>query len=90
LEETGEVEEPGINGGIIRSNEVFSGTVNSVDVLILMPILKRLNNMGEKPSLRSMLSPAFATAHMARTWRVHFSGSMRRIQPRNKGDSSQF
>jgi hypothetical protein len=32
LEETGEVEEPGINGGFMRSDEVFSGTVNSVDV----------------------------------------------------------
>ena len=32
MEETGEVEEPGINGGFMRSDEVFSGTVNSVDV----------------------------------------------------------
>jgi len=32
LVETGETEEPGINGGIFRSNEVLSGTVNSGDV----------------------------------------------------------
>ncbi len=32
LAETGEGEEPGINGGIMRSDEVFSGTVNSIDV----------------------------------------------------------
>ena len=32
LVETGDEEEPGINGGLFRPNEIFSGTVNTVDV----------------------------------------------------------
>jgi predicted enzyme related to lactoylglutathione lyase len=48
LVETGETEEPGISGGIMRSNQVFSGTVNSVDVPdIEVYIMKIIQNGGE-------------------------------------------
>jgi predicted enzyme related to lactoylglutathione lyase len=46
LEETGEVEEPGINGGIMRSKEVFSGTVNSVDAPDIDAYIKKVKQHG--------------------------------------------
>ena len=46
MEETGEVEEPGINGGIMRSNEVFSGTANSVDVPDIDAYIEKVKQQG--------------------------------------------
>ncbi len=44
--ETGEAEEPGINGGIMRSAEVFSGTVNSVDVPDIDAYIEKIKQHG--------------------------------------------
>ena len=46
LVETGETEEPGISGGIMRSNEVFSGTVNSVDVSDIDAYIEKIKQNG--------------------------------------------
>ena len=46
LVETGEAEEPGISGGIMRSDEVFSGTVNSVDVPDIDAYIEKINQNG--------------------------------------------
>ena len=46
LVETGEAEEPGINGGIMRADEVFSGTVNSVDVPDIDVYIEKINENG--------------------------------------------
>jgi len=46
LAETGEGDEPGINGGIMRSDEVFSGTVNSVDVPDIDTYVEKVKQYG--------------------------------------------
>jgi hypothetical protein len=46
LVETGEAEEPGISGGIMRADEVFSGTVNSVDVPDIDAYIEKINQNG--------------------------------------------
>ena len=46
LVETGEAEEPGISGGIMRSDEVFSGTVNSVDVPDIDAYIEKVKQHG--------------------------------------------
>jgi len=46
LVQTGEAEEPGINGGITRSDEVFSGTVNSVDVPDIDAYIEKIKQHG--------------------------------------------
>jgi len=44
--ETGEDDEPGINGGIMRSNDVFSGTVNSIDVPDIDAYVEKIKQHG--------------------------------------------
>ena len=46
LVETGEAEEPGNNGGIVRADEVFSGTVNSVDVPDIDAYIEKIKQNG--------------------------------------------
>jgi len=46
LAETGEGDEPGINGGIMRSDEVFSGTVNSIDVPDIDTYVEKVKQYG--------------------------------------------
>jgi predicted enzyme related to lactoylglutathione lyase len=46
LVETGETEGAGINGGIFRSNEVLSGTVNSVDVKDIDAYIEKVKQQG--------------------------------------------
>ena len=46
LAETGEGDEPGINEGIMRSDEVFSGTVNSVDVPDIDTYVEKVKQYG--------------------------------------------
>ena len=48
LVETGEAEDPGINGGIFRPNEVFSGTVNTVDVPDIDVYIEKVKQHGGK------------------------------------------
>lgn len=46
LVETGDAEEPGINGGIMRTDDLFSGTVNSVVVTDIDPYLEKVKQNG--------------------------------------------
>jgi predicted enzyme related to lactoylglutathione lyase len=48
LVETGESEQPGINGGIFRPNEMMTGTVNTVEVTDLDQFMNKVKeNNGE-------------------------------------------
>lgn len=46
LVETGEEGSPGINGGLFRPNEIFSGTVNTVDVPDVDEYIERIKQNG--------------------------------------------
>jgi hypothetical protein len=46
LVETGEDEEPGINGGISRPNEVLSGTVNTIGVSDIDAYIEKVKQNG--------------------------------------------
>ncbi len=46
LVETGEDEEPGINGGISRPNEVLSGTVNTIGVTDIDAYIEKVKQNG--------------------------------------------
>ena len=46
LVETGAEGEPGINGGLLRPNDIFSGTVNTVDVPDMDDYIERIKQNG--------------------------------------------
>jgi hypothetical protein len=46
LVETGEPEEPGINGGISRPNEVLTGTVNTIGVSDIDAYIEKVKQNG--------------------------------------------
>ncbi len=46
LVETGEEGDPGINGGLLRPNDIFSGTVNTVDVPDMDDYIERIKQNG--------------------------------------------
>jgi hypothetical protein len=46
LVETGEEEEPGINGGLFRPTDVFSGTVNTIAVLDIDAYIEKVKQHG--------------------------------------------
>jgi predicted enzyme related to lactoylglutathione lyase len=46
LVETGEGDQPGINSGIMRSDEMFSGTVNSVDLPDVDSYIEKIEQNG--------------------------------------------
>jgi predicted enzyme related to lactoylglutathione lyase len=46
LVETGDEEEPGINGGLFRPNEIISGTVNTVAVPDIDDFIEKIKQHG--------------------------------------------
>ncbi len=46
LVETGDAEEPGINGGISRPNEMLSGTINTIGVANINAYLEKVKQHG--------------------------------------------
>jgi len=46
LVETGDEQEPGINGGLLRANEIFSGTVNTIDVPDIDVFIEKIEQHG--------------------------------------------
>lgn len=57
LVETGEGEEPGIDGGIFRPNEVFSGTVNTIDVPDIDAYIERIVQNGGEIAVEKHVIP---------------------------------
>lgn len=54
---TGEEEEPGINGGIFRPHEIFSGTVNTIGVPDVDEFAKRVKANGGQVVVEKMAIP---------------------------------
>lgn len=57
LVETGEAEEPGIDGGISRPNEVLSGTVNTIGVNDIEAYLEKVIQYGGKVVVKKHVIP---------------------------------
>jgi predicted enzyme related to lactoylglutathione lyase len=57
LVETGEAEEPGIDGGISRPNEVLSGTVNTIGVNDIEAYLEKVIQYGGKVVVEKHVIP---------------------------------
>lgn len=55
--QTGEPGKPGIDGGIFRPNEWFSGTVNTIEVDDLEASLKRVKGNGGEQVVEKMQIP---------------------------------
>ena len=46
LVETGDEQQAGINGGLLRPNEIFSGTVNTIDVPEIDSFIEKIKQHG--------------------------------------------
>lgn len=59
--QTGDPEKPGIDGGIFRPNEWFSGTVNTIEVDDLEASLQRVKSCGGEQVVEKMPIPGVGT-----------------------------
>ena len=57
LVETGDEQQAGINGGLLRPNEIFSGTVNTIDVPEIDSFIEKIKQHGGEIVVEKHASP---------------------------------